>query len=177
MYDILTDTKLAIELEKKGYNFYTQTAAKTANPLAVSTLSSLAERELLHLEKVKEFYQNLTGEKKLKSDWLKGVEVPPTKAQLLKPILNKLKESLGKKFETQADVIEAYKVAEELERDSYNLYQRISKESSDETTKKFYSALAKEENEHYAILDETLQYLNNPGEWFKEKERWIVEGG
>ena len=176
MNDLIADTKLAIELEKKGYDFYTRTAEKTKNPLASSTLSGLAERELEHLNKVREFYQNLTGEKKLAGDWLKGVELPPRKEELLRPILMKLKESLNKKFESEKDINEAYKIAEGLERDSYNLYDRIARESSDETARKFYSALALEEREHYAILEETLQYLNSPGDWFKKEERWIVEG-
>jgi len=176
MKNLIADTKLAIELEKNGYDFYTKTAAKTNNPLAQSTLTSLAERESEHLARITEFYQNLTGEKKLKSDWLKGVEVSPKKEELLRPILKKLQQSLDKKFETQQDINDAYQIAEGLERDSYTLYDKISKENEDELTKKFYAALAQEEREHYAILEETLEYLNNPGDWFKKEERWIIEG-
>ena len=176
MNDILADTKLAIELEKKGFDFYTQTAAKTANPLAASTLDGLAQRELDHIEKINEFYKNLTGGKKLGGDWLESVDIPPRKEELLKPILNKLKGSLEKKFETEKDIKEAYKIAEGFEQESYTLYDKISKESSDETAKKFYAALAQEERDHYAILEDTLQYLDNPGDWFKKEERWIVEG-
>lgn len=176
MNDLIADVKLSIDLEKNGYDFYTKTAEKTSNPLAVSTLNSLAERELIHLERIKEFYQNLTGEQKLASDWLKGVSVSPTKEELLKVIVTKLKDSLNKPFETKEDINEAYKIAEGLERDSYNLYNKIAKESSDETAKKFYAALAQEEQEHYTILEETLLYLNKPGDWFKEQEHWIVEG-
>ena len=94
MTDLKTDTKLAIELEEKGHDFYSSTARKVNNPLAKSTLESLADRELVHLEKVKEFYRNLTGEQKLPEGWLKNVEVPPSKAELLKPILDKLKTGL-----------------------------------------------------------------------------------
>jgi len=176
MNDLIADTKLAIELEKKGYDFYTETAKKTSNPLASSTLKSLAVREMEHLNRVKEFYQDIAGEKKLKSDWLKGVEIPPKKEEILKPILQKLKSALDKKFETDKEINDAYMIAEGLERDSFNLYDKISKESDNEIAKKFYAALAQEEREHYAILEETLQYLNNPGDWFKKEERWIVEG-
>lgn len=176
MIDLIEDTKLAIELEKKGYDFYVLTAANTQNPLAASTLNSLAERELIHLEKVKEFYKNITGEEKLAGDWLKGVEIPPRKEELLIAILNKLKQSLDRKFETQQEINEAYKIAEGLEKDSYDLYHKISKETTDEIAKKFYAALALEEKDHYAILEETLEYLNNPGDWFKKEERWLVEG-
>ena len=102
--------------------------------------------------------------------------MPPKKEELLQPILQKLKNSLSQEFKTQQDINEAYKIAEGLERDSYTLYDKISKENEDETTKKFYAALAQEEREHYDILEETLQYLNHPGDWFKKEERWIVEG-
>ncbi len=176
MSDLKADAKLAIELEKNGHDFYKQAAAKTNNPLAKATLDSLGERELEHLAKVTEFYQNLTCDKTLPADWLKAVEVPPTKQQLLKMILFKLENSLKNKFESIEEINKAYGVAEDLERDSYHLYARIAKESTDNTTKKFFAALAEEENEHYAILDETLQYLNTPGDWFKKEERWIVEG-
>lgn len=176
MTDLLTDSKLAMNLEKKGYDFYSKTAEKTDNPLAKSTLSSLAERELEHLNKINELCKSLMGEKELQPGWLDMVAVPPQRKDLLKPILNKLKSSLEKKFETQEDINEAYKIAEGLEKDSYTLYDKISKESDNEIAKKFYAALAQEEREHYDILEETLQYLNNPGDWFKKEERWIVEG-
>jgi rubrerythrin len=174
--DIKADVKLSIELEEKGYAFYSATAAKTANPLAASTLSSLAEREMEHIKKIDEFYRNLTGEKPLIVNWLLTVEVPPSRAELIRPILNRLKASLNKQFATTDDINEAYLIAEGLERDSFTLYDKIAKESSDPTASKFYSALAREEREHYAILDETLQYLNHPADWFREQERWIVEG-
>jgi rubrerythrin len=177
MIDLITETKLAIELEKKGYELYFNVAAKTTNPLAASTMASLADRELVHIERIKSFYLNLSGEKKLSSDWLRDVEVSPTKKELLIPIFNKLKLNLNKKFETQADINESYAIAEGLEKDSYNLYDKLSKAGPDELTKKFFAALAVEEREHYSILEDTLLYLNDPGEWYRLQERWIVEGG
>jgi len=177
MSTILEDIKFSIELEEKGYNFYKATAEKAKNPLAKSTLSGLAQRELLHKEKITDFYKSLTGEKALKDGWLKEVEVPPSRKDLLAPILKKLKDSLSAKdLSTEADINEAYKIAEGLEKDSFILYTKIATETKDETAKKFFKSLAEEENEHFEILEETLEYLNRPGDWFKEKERWIVEG-
>ncbi|MFA5112689.1 MAG: ferritin family protein [Candidatus Margulisiibacteriota bacterium] len=174
--DIKPDVKLSIELEEKGYAFYTATAKKTSNPLAASTLASLAERELEHIKRIGEFYRSLTGEKPLIDNWLATVEIPPTKEELLRPIFSRLKTGLNKKFESADDINEAYQIAEGLERDSFTLYDKISQGSDDPTARKFYAALAQEEREHYAILDETLQYLNRPADWFREQERWIVEG-
>jgi rubrerythrin len=176
MYNLLADVKFSIKLEEKGLAFYLKTAAKTNNPLAAATLTSLADREKTHITRITEFYKSLTDKKQLESGWLKGVAIPPTKQELLKPILKKLQDNLNRKFETPEDLTAAYKVAEGLETDSFNLYEKISRETDNEIAKKFYSSLAQEEREHYTILDETLQYLDHPGDWFREQERWIVEG-
>ena len=164
MTKLIEDTKMAIELEKKGYDFYATTSEKTTNPLAKTMLKSLAERELIHQEKIVELYKSLTGEQKLKSDWLKDVEVPPSKKELVLAIVEKLKINLNQKFETKEEISKAYLIAEGLETDSFTLYDRIAKENSDPIIKKFYTALADEEREHYAILDETIEYLDNPGD-------------
>jgi rubrerythrin len=178
MTNLQADTKLAIDLEKKGYEFYRSAAAQTSNRLAASTLTGLAEREMVHIQRIMEFYQNLSGEKTISSDWLARVETPPTKAELIKPILDHLRDGLNRKFETSDDIKKAYLAAEGLERDSYTLYDKIAKENQqDELTFKFYSALAAEEKDHYSILEDTLLYLENPGEWFHRQEHWIVEGG
>lgn len=175
MNDILADAKLAIEMEKKGYEFYTKSAEKSKNELLKSTLNSLAEREIIHIKKIKELYQSLSGEKP-KGDWLRDIFVPPQKAELLKTILNKLKDNLDKQAETNVDEKEIYETAKGLEKDGFGFYNKIAKENPDEDVKKFFAGLAEEENEHFAILDETVKYLENPGDWFKDKERWILEG-
>lgn len=175
MNDLLADAKLAIEMEKKGYEFYSQSAEKSKNGLLSSTLLSLAERELVHIEKIKSLYQSLTGEKP-KGDWLKSIFVPPKKAELLKAILNKLRDRLSRQSEAETDSEKIYEAAKGLERDGFTFYEKIAKENQDQNIKNFFLGLAEEEKEHFAILDETLKYLNSPGEWFREKERWIVEG-
>jgi rubrerythrin len=176
MGNLLADTRFAIELEKKGYDFYAETAQRANNLLAISTLSGLAERELLHIERITEFYKSLTGEKSLPIGWFDRVKIVPTKMELLKPIFKKLEKELSRKFESEKSTEKAYQIAEGLERDSYTLYEKIAAESADDIARKFYSALAEEEREHFAILEETLQYLDNPGEWYRKTERWIVEG-
>ncbi len=175
MNDILADAKLAVEMEKKGYEFYTKSAKKSSNELLKSTLNSLAEREIIHINKIRALYQSLSGEKP-KGDWLKDVFVPPQKAELLKTILNKLKDNLDKQIEIKTDESEIYETAKGLEKDGFDFYNKISKDNPDKNVKEFFANLAEEENEHFAILDETVKYLQNPGDWFKDQEHWILEG-
>lgn len=176
MDQFMKDAKLALDMEKEGYKFYCETAQKTNNPLAKATFEGLAKREQEHAKRIKELSQEISGEKKLPGNWLKEVEVAPDKKALLKPILQKLKSALNQKFETTEEINKAYEIAKGLEKDGYNLYDKIAREAEDEKGQKLFLALAQEEREHFSILDETLQYLNTPGDWFKDKERWIVEG-
>ncbi|OGC36076.1 hypothetical protein A2311_00475 [candidate division WOR-1 bacterium RIFOXYB2_FULL_48_7] len=172
--ELLNDLKLAVDLEQRGFDYYTKTAGKTSNPLVVSTFNSLAERELLHLERAKSIYQNLTGQVPLPADLADKISI--SRAKLLAPILHHLKKGLAKDFSSTSDMNMAYKVAEEMEQFSYKLYDKINAEATDPLVKKFYAALALEEREHFAILQETLVYLNDPGEWYRQNERWIIEG-
>ena len=32
------------------------------------------------------------------------------------------------------------------------------------------------EEKHKEVLDNMMEYLNNPGDWFFEQERWTIEG-
>lgn len=176
MKDIKAEVALAIELEKKGYNHYAGAAAKTGNPLAKATLKSLADREFLHLHRIEELYKSLTGSRQLGNDWLKDFEIAPSKKKLLSPILQNLKAHLEETKGEVANLTSTYQIAEGFEKESFDLYDRIAKDSKEELTRKFFTALAAEEREHFTILEETLQYLNNPGEWYRQQERWIVEG-
>lgn len=178
MDNLIDEAKLAIELEKKGYELYAKVASVTPNPLLKTVFLSLADRETLHMERVKEIYQHLTGEKKLSNDWLKAAGISSEKGALLKPMLQKLSKSLNFKADKKQEEnnTKAYTIAKNLEKNSHALYSEMAKEAKDELTRSFFTALAKEESEHFVILDETLQYLNNPAEWFKKEERWIVEG-
>jgi len=176
MGTLLADTKFAMELEERGYAFYSEAAQKTKNPLAISTLRSLAEREREHELKIGELYRKLEKEQPPEPHWLKNYQVPLAKKELLRPILEQLKASLNQEFKNEEDLDKIYETAKELERKSFELYEKIAAENKEEIIKQFYSSLAKEEREHYDILEETQQYLNHPADWFRKEERWIVEG-
>ena len=176
MQDLIQQVKMAIELEKEGYDFYLHSSAKSKNPLLSATLASLAEREFEHIEKIRQLQNQLLEDEQLKSDWLKNVFVPPGKKELVETIVQKLKSIYEKEAITNDQQTKIYETALQFERDSVELYEKLAAQEKDKVIKEFFLALVKEENQHYEILDETHKYLNNPGEWFKEQERWIVEG-
>ena len=89
----------------------------------------------------------------------------------------KLSQQLKEKTRGEADLKNAYEVALELEKASYELYRKLAGQTPDSQAKQFFEFLMGEENTHYELLSETLEYLDRPGDWYREKERWIVEGG
>ena len=69
-----------------------------------------------------------------------------------------------------------YRRAMEAEQRSHQFYREIYESAADKNIKLIAEAFAFEENEHYEILQDTLTYLDKPGDWFREQEHWIVEG-
>ncbi len=161
--------KTALEMEKKGYDLYTKAAKKTSNLLGRSTLEAIAKKELDHMKAIEEFAcKNIKGA-------ISAIN-PLSKKDYVKPIMAKLAKTLDKEITSDADLEKAYKAALELETNSYNFYKGLRDGSSDAKVKQFFEFLMGEENTHYELLEETLEYLNKPGNWYREQERWIVEG-
>lgn len=175
MRSVLEAMKIALEMEKKGYRLYTEAAAKTNNRLGKATLEAIAAKEVDHIKTIENYCQQSAetlGEFKKNVREIKLRD----KIDYIRSILEKIGAQLEEKIRADADLVETYKVALELERESYNFYQSLREETDDSEVKEFLGFLMKEENNHYELLQETLQYLDHPGDWFREQERWIVEG-
>ena len=159
----------AVTLEKNGYNLYMLAAKKTKNPLGKSTLEAIAKKELDHIKAIQEFAKNKTNSA------IKMIG-PKSKKDLIKPIMAKLKKELDKKITKESDLENAYKIAIGLEKSTYAFYMELMALSKEPKAKDFFGFLMNEEKTHYELLSETLQYLNKPGDWYREQEKWIEEG-
>lgn len=159
----------ALDMEKTGYDIYMKAAQKTTNKLGKTTLEAIAAKELDHIKAIEEFAEKNIG---------RAIESinPKSKSDYIRPIMDKLAKSLDENVTKDSDLEKAYKVALELEKRSYDFYKKLNKESKDPQTKKFFEFLMGEENTHYELLTETLEYLNSPKDWYRVSERWIVEG-
>jgi rubrerythrin len=161
--------KTALDMEKKGYELYTKAAKKTSNLLGKSTLEAIAKKEQDHMRAIDEFAcQNIKGA-------ISAVN-PKSKKDYVKPIMDKLSKQLDKNITSDSDLKEAYKTAMELETNSFKFYKDLRDGSKDAEVKKFFEFLMGEENTHYELLSDTLEYLDDPKDWYREQEKWIVEG-
>ncbi len=170
MGDLQEALETALEMEKNGYDLYIKAARKTSNKLGKTTLEAIAAKELDHIRAIEEFAENNFG---------KAIESvnPKSKIDYVRSVMEKLERSLDENITKDSDLEKAYKVALELEKHSYDFYKNLNKGSKNPQAKKFFEFLMGEENTHYELLSETLEYLNSPKDWFREQEKWIVDGG
>ncbi|HVN67254.1 MAG TPA: ferritin family protein, partial [Candidatus Sulfotelmatobacter sp.] len=100
---------------------------------------------------------------------------PVTKGELINLIMKGLKAELEKKAEAELDLTEAYRTGMALEKKSYNYYEQMMLKASDPKERRFFIFLMGQEETHYELLAETLQYLDKTGDWYREQERWNVD--
>jgi rubrerythrin len=160
--------KNAIEMEKKGYEIYMRAARNTKNNLGRITLEAIAVKELEHIKAISQFASNISS--------AIGEIKPKEKRDYIAPIMARLEEAVEEKVETDLALQEAYEIALGLEKEAYAFYQALFEQSGDPQSKNFFQFLMQEENTHYELLSDTLEYLTKPAEWFKKQERWVVEG-
>ena len=170
MDDMQKALETAIKMEKTGYDLYMKAAQKTSNKLGRSTLEAIAVKELDHIKAIEEFSEKNIG---------KAIESinPKDKKDYVRVVMDKFAKYLDENITKDSDLEKAYKAAMGLEKSTYSFYKDFASRSADPQSKKFFEFLMGEENAHYELLSETLEYLNAPKDWYREKERWVVEGG
>jgi len=176
MEQLTKAVKMALDMENKGYDLYIKAANETKNPLGKNTLEAIAKKEVEHMKAIEEFARSLKGEDPEIEATINRVAPTNRKKYYNIPIMKNLEKALGEEIKKDNDLEKAYNTAMQLERDAYDFYKKISDDTKDPKAKKLFQFLMQEENNHYELLQETLMYLDRPGDWFKEQERWIVEG-
>ena len=168
MTDINKALETALDMEEKGYKIYMEAAGKTKNKLGKYTLEVIAAKELDHIKAIKNYARNI-------NQAIEDIN-PMDKNDYIRPIMAKLKSELNTGVKSDSDLEKAYAVALGLEKASYDFYKKQAAETDEPQSKKFFEFLMGEENTHFELLTETLEYLNKTGDWYREQERWIVEG-
>jgi len=167
--------KFALKFEMDGYKFYTKASKKTKNVLGKEMFKYIAEEEMKHVEMVKAIYENLKKTKKWPQA-SKGRKKEKKKISF-ETIFTSLKEEIKEILDINPSDIEAVKIAKDMEIDGYKFYQKRAEQTDNPLEREFYQQLVKEESNHYEVLNNTYEYLSNPGDWFSKKERPIYEGG
>ncbi|HSB34507.1 MAG TPA: ferritin family protein, partial [Nitrospirota bacterium] len=146
--------------------FYTEAARKTSYPAGKRMFETITEDEKRHLDMIRQVVKGLHITHK---------DVSPMKN--VKTVFEAMKKDLLKKVEATADELEAFRIAMQMEKEGKTLYEKALSHVKSDKEKTLLERLIQEEEEHYAIFSNTLQFLEDTGNWFMWEERGIVEGG
>jgi rubrerythrin len=152
----------AMKMEKDGEGYYREIAGKCGNKGLKNILTMLADEEVKHFEILR---QMKTKTPKLTdTDLLSNV----------KNVFEKMKDS-KESFNFDASQKEFYKKAQQLEKQSEELYLGKSKELTDKAQKEIFLKIADEEKRHFFILENIIEFISRPETWLEDAEFYKIE--
>jgi rubrerythrin len=146
----------ALRFEKTGMRYFTVSAAKAADDFAKRVFALLADMERRHMEDIQAIARQL-GEKG------KFPAVSFTNSEGRMRLFKREYSRIKKEKAISGDAASAMRKALGFEAEGREMYTRMSKASTDRQEKRFYGILASEEQKHFEIIYEYLDYLESSG--------------
>ena len=156
----------ARKLEMDGAEYYAKLAEKCSVEAGQKMFHSFASDERRHQRIIEDVAKGI------------GVDVDsmPMPRDEIRTIFSKAAEDVDAGAVVTADERQAVRVALQMETESYNLYVEAAKAAQDEVVTKLFERLAREENQHYEMLENTLEYVETNNAWFLNKEWALIVG-
>jgi rubrerythrin len=150
--------EFAIEKENLAEQFYRELAQRAPHKGLISILTMLADEEHAHVEVVTKMKEGVPAEV--------ADTILLTNA---KTIFAKMRQSKDKmKFgDSQIDL---YKKAQDIEKDSRSFYRQKAQEVDNPSHKAIFNTLAEEENKHYFLLENIIEFVSRPQNWLENAE-------
>lgn len=168
----LAALKTAIQMEISGKEFYLRESENSNNHLGKKLFATLAEEEDEHRLLFEEMYEKIKTRKKWPAE-------PVVTSFQNKPhaVFQQNLQVVGPDVKPAMSEAEAVKTAMKMEEETYELYTNRKKEAAFKEEAKFYDALSLIERQHYLILADYYEFLNDPSGWFADKEHPSLDGG
>jgi rubrerythrin len=152
----------AMQMEKDGEDYYRQLAQKINNNGMKTILTMLADEEVKHynaIEKIKKQNTQI-AESAILTD--------------AKNVFVQIKES-GESFDFDINEAELYKRARDIEKKSRDFYAEKAGKVTEEYQKKLFLKLADEEQKHYVLLENIIEFVSRPEQWLENAEFFHLE--
>lgn len=153
----------AMQLEKDGERYYRELAGTIVNAGLKNIMTMLADAEVKHYELFERMKRN------------EAVEVPDT------PIINDVK-NIFVRMREEGDVLTAdgsevdlYTRAQEIEEKTRDFYREKAGELDDASQRSAFLKIAEEEQRHYLILDNIIDFVARPFNWLENAEWYHLE--
>jgi rubrerythrin len=148
---------MAIQLEKDGRAFFEEAGRKTENQLGKKMFEKLAKDEIDHLKTFQNIFDTVTEG----GDWRGLVHTTPRVGKV--PVFDReVQERKG----INPGELDALRRAMSIEKEAIEFFQNAIEETDDPLEKKLFSAIQKEEEFHYDMLQAQYDSLSNSGMWY-----------
>jgi Fur family ferric uptake transcriptional regulator len=147
--------ELTLNIERRGYTFYTNASRKTKNGSGRVMFQRLAAEESDHLRRLQDEYRSLMQ----KNEWLKR---EPARLPLSRKIAEEIfpqKELLKVEVKEETSDLDALNIAMDLERRSHQFFKDFAEHISDASGRKIFMEFAKDEESHLRALKAEYQTL------------------
>ena len=148
----------ALEKEQLSEQYYRKLAESAPAKGLISIFTMLADEEHGHYEVISKMKQGAPAEV--------AETILLTNA---KTIFAKMRQS-REKFKFGNSQVALYKKAQDIERDSRAFYRQKANESQDPSHKAIFNTLAEEENKHYFLLENIIEFVSRPMTWLENAE-------
>jgi len=153
----------AMQLEKDGENYYREAASRSTHRGLTGILTMLADAEVIH-------YDVFSKMKEHKS-W----QMPTT--TILKDVKNifvRMREE-GDLESIGVSEIELYTKAQAIEKMTEDFYLEKATQVEDAAEHDTFLQVAAEENKHYFILQQIIDFVSRPDQWLEDAEWYHLD--
>lgn len=146
----------ALRFEKEGKRFFTAAADKSADPFAKQVFALLAQMETKHMEDIQEIARELE----------EGGKFPKTPSAPHDARMRQFRREhsrIRKEKIISGDAADGMRKALAFEAEGREMYARMSKAATNPQEKRFFKLLSGEEDNHFSIIYEYLEFLEDKG--------------
>jgi rubrerythrin len=153
----------AMKMEKDGEAYYRGLAEKTENAGLRNILDMLADAEMRHYHLFRGMRENSPVEAS-DSPILEGV----------KNVFVALKEQEGAAGVDSSEA-DLYRKAQGIEEESRDFYRSKAEEIGDQAHREIFLKIAEEEQKHYLILENIIEFVSRPEQWLENAEWYHLD--
>jgi rubrerythrin len=152
----------AMQMEKDGEQFYREAAEKASHEGMKCIFNMLADDEAKH-------YAVLESMKK-ETPQMADSPVLSMSENIFEQVKEQKEEWLSEDSQ-----LALYEKARDLERKSWTFYQEKGEEATDPSHKELFHRIAREEEQHFLLMDNLIESLLRPQNWVEDGEFYHAE--
>ncbi len=162
----------AIKFEKEGMDFFQERGKSAPSAIERSVFASLAADEAgHHADLIK-----MRDEMLARND-VSAIKMDDDHHRAAREIFTGAMASVADSDPYSADELEILRGALEVERRGFNMYKKAAAGVTSASAKETFEHLASQEQEHFRLLSNTLDYLSNPEGFHGFDESPMLDGG